>query len=162
MTKVANKRWLRRLSILVVAAAICSAYWFVRWGYLRLQVAMGEEQTQMFEECRTMALQSSQADQIAGLIHATIIYYPSGTKQTKGSHLDRMVERGRQSAIRDMIAHLRSISGTDLGSDPQVWINRFGEREREREPVQPGGAANGSQPIRSETNRSSSTAGPRR
>jgi hypothetical protein len=129
MTPAANKRWLWGLSILVVAAAICSGYWFVRWGYLRVQVALGEEQTHMFDECRTNALQSSQPERIAGLIHAAIIYYPSGKKQTAGSHLDRMVERGRQSAIRDMLAHLRIITGADLGSDPQAWINRFGEKE---------------------------------
>jgi len=158
MTPVANRRWLRGLSILVVLATIGSGYCFVRWGYLRVQVALGEEQTQMFEECRTRALEHSRPEKIAGLIHAAIIYYPSGTKQTPGSHLDRMVERSRQIAIREMIAHLRATTGADLGSDPQAWINRFGEKEL----VQPGGAANGSHPIRSETNRTSSTAGSRR
>jgi len=158
MTPAGYRRWLWVLSILLVATVTFAGYWFVRWGYLRLQVALGEEQTQMFDECRIQALQSSQPERIAGLMQAVIIYYPSGSKQTAGSHLDRMVERSRQAAIRDMIAHSRVMTGVDLGSDPEAWIARY----RDEAIVQPDGAANGRQPIRSETNSTRSAAGSHR
>jgi hypothetical protein len=83
----------------------------------------------MFEECRTQALQSSDPKKIAGFIQAAIIYYPSGTKQSTGSHVDRMVERSCELAIDDMIARLRIVTGGDLGKDPQSWIDRYGEKE---------------------------------
>jgi hypothetical protein len=38
----------------------------------------------------------------------TLSYYPSGTKQTKDSRLDQVVERARQCAEREIIAILRS------------------------------------------------------
>jgi len=91
----------------------------------------------MFEECRAGALQSSQPERIVGLMEAAIIYYPSGTKQTAGSHLDRMIERSCQQAVEDMLAHLRATTGTNFGSDPQAWIDRYGEKKI----VKPTGAA---------------------
>jgi hypothetical protein len=48
-------------------------------------------------------------------------YYPSGTKQTKGSRLDRLLERARQCAVREIIAILRSRTGEDFGDDPRRW-----------------------------------------
>ena len=127
----------------------------MRWGGLHVHVALGEEQTQMFEECRTQALQSSDPKKIAGLIQAAIIYYPTGTKQTVGSHVDRMVERSRQLAIDDMIARLRNVTGVDLGKNAQPWIDRYGEMEM----VQPDRAASPSQPTGSQTNQLSAAAG---
>ena len=43
-------------------------------------------------------------------------------KQTEGSALDRVVERARQSAVREIIAILRSRTGKDFGDDPRRWI----------------------------------------
>ena len=50
-------------------------------------------------------------------------YYPSGTKQTKSSRLDRVVERARRCAVREIIAILRSRTGRDFGDDPRRWID---------------------------------------
>ena len=49
-------------------------------------------------------------------------YYPSGTKQTKGSGLDQVVERARQCAVREIIEILRSRTRKDFGDDPRRWI----------------------------------------
>ena len=155
MIPSAHRRWLWTLSALSLICLAFAGYWFVRWGLLRVQVALGEEQTQMFEECRTQALQSSDPKRIAGLIQAAIIYYPSGTKQSIGSHVDRLVERSRHLAIDDMIAQLRVVTGADLGKDPQSWIDRYGEKEM----VQPDREASRSQPTGSQTNQLSRAAG---
>ena len=128
MTANKNERWIWALSVFFIAAVIVAGYWYVRWGYLHAQVALGEEQTQMFEECRIQANQSNDPKRIADLIEAVIIYYPSGSKQTVGSHLDKMVERSRQATLKDIITHLRTTTGVDLGNDPQVWIQRFGDK----------------------------------
>lgn len=112
----------------------------------------------MFEECLNQALQSTQPERIVGLMEAAIIYYPSGTKQTAGSHLDRMVERSRQRTIQDMITHLRATTKADLGSNSQVWIDRYGEKTL----LQSDGPTNVSQTIRSLTNATSSVAGSHR
>lgn len=142
MTATGLRRSTWILSALLVVAVAGVGYWFVRHGWLHAQTALAEDQTLMFEECREKALQSSSPQDIVGCIEQTLIYYPSGSKQTTGSHLDRMVERARRLAVDDMIRHLRTETGIDLGNDPQKWIARFG-----KEGVQPDGAANGSLPV---------------
>ena len=142
------------LAVLLVLASALAGYWFVRYGWLRVQAALGEEQTLYFEEARERGLHNSRPEDIVGCIEGTLNYYPSGTKQTAGSHLDRMVERARRLAVDDMIRHLKSVTGVDLGNDPQKWIERFGERGG-----QPDGPANRSQPVRSETSETSGAAG---
>ncbi len=143
-----------RLVLILSAGSLvslaCAGYFFVRWGLLRVQVALGEEQTQMFEECRTQALETSDPKKIAGLMQAAISYYPSGTKQSNGSHMDRVVERSRRLALEDMISRLGVVTGSDLGHDPQKWIDQYGEKET----VQPGRATNPIQSTTSRTNQS--------
>ena len=53
--------------------------------------------------------------------------YPSGTKQETGSRLDRIVERERGVAVRDIVAHLRTKTGEDLESS-EAWIQKYGKR----------------------------------
>ncbi len=61
-----------------------------------------------------------------GFLESAHNYYPSGTKQTAGSPLDRTVERSRSNAERQIIAMLREITGADLGLNPNAWIDKFG------------------------------------
>jgi len=95
---------------------------------LGLRVAFAEEQTQIFDEMRTMALQSN-PDKAVEYLEYAVTYYPSGTKQISGSRLDRIVERARQAAIREMIADLRAKTGHDFGDDPNLWINELKTRK---------------------------------
>ena len=60
-----------------------------------------------------------------GYLRYTRDYYPSGTKQTSGSRLDRIVERSRRLAELRIIQMLQEATGKDLGSDADVWIREF-------------------------------------
>jgi len=84
-------------------------------GYANQQIAD-------FETLRGKALRGSRVEAIECL-EAVLAFYPSGTIQTAGSQLDRMVERSRESAAREIVRHLRRNSPKDLGDDPQVWID---------------------------------------
>ncbi|HYG34246.1 MAG TPA: hypothetical protein VEC99_05655 [Clostridia bacterium] len=148
-TKPRRSTWV--LSGLLVLAVGLAGYWFIRHGWLHVQAALADDQTLYFEEAREKGLQSSRPEDIVRYIEGALNYYPTGTKQTTGSHLDRMVERARRLAVDDMIRHLQSKTGLDLGTDPQSWIERFGEN---RDQVD---ATNGSQPLRVETNTTSAT-----
>jgi hypothetical protein len=64
------------------------------------------------------------------LLEYVVSYYPSGTKQTAGSRLDKIVERARQSTIREMISALRKRSGQDFGDDPQAWLRQAGRLKK--------------------------------
>ena len=78
----------------------------------------------MFDELRVQALHDDAIEAAACLKHV-FIYYPSGSKQRTGSHLDRTVERHRISAAREIIAYLRRTTGQDLGDKPEPWIERY-------------------------------------
>ena len=100
-------------------------YW--NYGWLKVHVALASEQTQIFDEMRTKAAQSSPAG-AAGCLQYVVNYYPSGSKQETGSRLDRIVERERTLAVRDIIAYLRVKTGQDLGENPNAWIRKYAPR----------------------------------
>jgi hypothetical protein len=94
----------------------------------RLRISFADEQTQTFEDSRTRALESSDRHDIAKHLSYVVSYYPSGSKQEQGSRLDGIVERSRAAAIRDIVAHLRSTPGDDLGPDTVTWIQKYAAR----------------------------------
>ena len=96
-------------------------------GWLTIRVAWASEQTKIFEEMRTRALKSDPAG-AAGYLEYVVGYYPSGSKQETGSRLDRIVERERALAVRDIVAYLRTKTGEDLGERPEVWIRKYSKR----------------------------------
>ena len=118
----------RRLTLLLTALCIglllFSAYmgWHIFVRTIRMSFA--EDQMQVFEIARRKALASDAADAALSLRSVTG-YYPSGTKQTTGTSMDRVVEQFRARAVEDIIAHLRAQTGEDLGSEPGPWIQRF-------------------------------------
>jgi hypothetical protein len=95
---------------------------------LSLRVAFAEDQIEIFDEMRTRALQSPPAEAVEFLEYV-VEYYPSGTKQVPGSPLDRIVERARQNAIKEIIASLRDKTGRDYGDDPKRWIAELSRRQ---------------------------------
>jgi hypothetical protein len=121
----------KRLTIVlgVVCAGLLVLFGSLFWsyGWLKVRVAFASEQTQIFDEMRTRALQSDAAE-AAGCLEYVVGYYPSGSKQETGSRLDRMVERERTLAARDIIAYLRTKTGEDLGAGPETWIQKYAKR----------------------------------
>ncbi len=93
---------------------------------LRVRIALADEQTAIFDDMRVKAEPADAAKALDYLEYA-LRYYPSGTKQTEGSQLDRIVERARQNALREIIAGLRVKTGKNLGDDPQRWLDELRE-----------------------------------
>ena len=91
---------------------------------MKIQVAFASEKAQIFDDMRRQALQSDAAG-AAGCLAYVVNYYPSGSKQETGSRLDRMVERERGLAERDIIAYLRTKTGQNLGESPEPWITKY-------------------------------------
>jgi hypothetical protein len=115
------------ISLQVVAALSAALAAWLAWGYFRLEleVSFADDQTAIFEEMRLQAWQGDAAA-AAGCLRYVVGYYTSGTKQRAGSRLDRMVERERARAVKQIITRLRTLTGQDLGEEPDVWIQRFG------------------------------------
>ncbi|MGO8926236.1 MAG: hypothetical protein ACLQU3_05015 [Limisphaerales bacterium] len=118
------KRLTIALGVACVGLLVLCACLFWSYGWLKIHVAFASGQTQIFDEMRTKALQSDPAG-AAGCLQYVVNYYPSGSKQETGSRLDRIVERERTLAVRDIIAHLRVKTGQDLGENPDAWIQKY-------------------------------------
>jgi len=100
------------------------------WNYFRLQleVAFAEDQTQIFDDMRQKALQAD-AVGAAESLEYVVNYYPSGTKQSANSRLDKVVERERVSVTHDIVSYLRQKTGEDLGADPEAWIKKYAKNK---------------------------------
>jgi hypothetical protein len=111
----------------LAATATLAVIWIgIAHFLLSLSIAFAEEQVSIFDGCLETALKSEPSKAVAQL-HYVRDYYTSGSKQTAGSPLDRVVESHRAGVMREIIAHLRLKTGVDLGNDPQAWIDRFGK-----------------------------------
>jgi len=125
--------WASTLALVAVAAWL-----FVDLGFTKVRTALADEQTSLFEEMRRKAEEAEGTDLAA--LEYVLNYYPSGTKQAAGSHLDRVVERARRGAVREILATFRSRTGRDHGDDPRRWIE---ELKRERGPGDRGASPGG-------------------
>jgi hypothetical protein len=114
--------------VLCAIMFVGSGFLFWSYGSLHIQTAFADEQTRIFDEMRTQALQSNSPPDIAGALAYAANYYPSGSKQRAGSRLDRVVERHRTAVVRDIVAHVRRSTGEDLGESPELWIQKYAQR----------------------------------
>jgi hypothetical protein len=110
----------RLFAVAVAAGALCLGFCVIDHWLTVVHIAFAQEQTAIFDQMRRQTAESATLD--LGYLEYALWYYPSGTKQTKGSSLDRVVERARQCAVREIIEILRSRTGRDFGDDPRRWI----------------------------------------
>jgi uncharacterized protein YijF (DUF1287 family) len=113
-----TRRWI--IAAAVVAILLGFGFCLISHSITSVQIAFADEQTAIFDQMRRQTAEAAAVD--ASYLEYTLWYYPSGTKQTKGSRLDRMVERARQCAVREIIEILRSRTRKDFGDDPRRWI----------------------------------------
>jgi hypothetical protein len=118
------KRIIIVLSVVCVALLTVNGMFLWNHGRRTIELAFADEQTRIFDEMRVKATQSGPADAV-GYMQYAITYYPSGTKQRAGSQLDRIVERERGCAVREIICHLRATTKEDLGENPSPWIKKY-------------------------------------
>lgn len=122
-----RKRWQSVFGIACIGLLLLNACLIWNNASLSIRVAFAGEQMQIFEEMHVQAVGSDVAGAVSCLEYV-IGYYPSGTKQTKGSRLDGMVERHRALAVREIIAHVNNTAGEKLGDSPEAWIQKYGRR----------------------------------
>lgn len=130
---------MNRTRTIVIFAAIAVLCAVVAWQFARdatksTKISFADEQTEIFSEMvvkATDALNRQPPDVRAaiGFLEYTHRYYPSGTKQTVGSALDRIVERSRSLAESRMIEMLRDATGEDHGATAEDWIRELRNHE---------------------------------
>jgi hypothetical protein len=94
-----------------------------RYTMLNLRIAFGDGQVAIFKEMEASA--KSTADPLSGKLEYVLNYYPSGSKQARGTQLDTVVESARSNAIAALITRLRVTTGKDFGNDPGKWLKEY-------------------------------------
>lgn len=96
-----------------------------KYTTFKIRVAFAEGQVAIFNTAEATAVQTTNPRILTGQLQYVTEYYPSGTKQIKGSRLDRIVEASRSNAVRAIIVRLRVVTEKDFGDDPSQWIKAF-------------------------------------
>jgi hypothetical protein len=124
MTIQGYKRLAVGLGVLAGLLTLLVVLLFVSHFRLVLELAFASDSSDIFAEMRDKALRGDPQEAV-GCLEYVVCYYPSGTRLREGSRFDRMVERERACAVREILAYLRARTGLDLGEDPGPWIERF-------------------------------------
>jgi hypothetical protein len=100
---------------LVSAVALCAIFsWLIfergRFAVRELQIMFAREQTALFEEMTRKALATKDEKELSEIRQYIEWYYPSGTKQAKGSSLDMIVESARRDALAAIDARVEACS----------------------------------------------------
>lgn len=116
-----------KLILAVGAFFFVTTLWY-GWLYstLKIRTKFAEEQIRIFSEMSNRSMASTPAD-AAGCLDYVVNYYPSGSKQTRGSALDTLVEAQRKRAQLEIISVLRARTRDDLGQEPGPWIKKYGK-----------------------------------
>ena len=101
---------------------------FVKFGMHMIHVELGKGQVEMFYRMKADALQSDSVERMIFCLDFIHTCYPSGTKQTKGTRMDSIVENVRTEVMGDIVSALRMKTGEDYGDDPVKWIKVYLKR----------------------------------
>src|SRR5688500_671299 len=114
MNESRRRRHFPALLVICIISIIAGGMGLGSYLLLQMRVSFAADQTRIFEEMRSKALTSDHSEAVQCLEYV-VRYYPTGTKQIPGSPLDQTVERARVRATADIIDHLRTSTGSDLG-----------------------------------------------
>ena len=111
-------------SSLILIFVVCVIF-AAKYTMLRVRVDFAEAQVNIFEEMKRSANETADPQKLSGQLEYVVNYYPSDSKQPKGSRLDGVVETARSNAIGAIISRLRITTGKDLGESPEAWFKEF-------------------------------------
>ena len=87
--------------------------------------------TQMLQEGRDAALVNTNITEVAGTLRWVGRFYrPSEPPSGPERHHYNMMERIRISYERDIMLHLRQLTGDQLPDDPKIWIEKYAKPEK--------------------------------
>lgn len=122
---------MKKVLLIVLTTSLLCYSLHVSFLYFRqtLFIIFADEQIRIFHLMQNEIYQSKDPYDMAVKLNYIVSYYPSGTKQEKGSRLDCIVETVRKNVTSDVINFLKRSTGKDFGSDAQQWINKLQETQ---------------------------------
>ena len=113
-----------------IILGVTVAWLACQFGKATMQAAFAEEQVRIFYAMRDRARPLSPVQAVESLEYAAG-YYPSGTKQTAGSRLDRLVEAVRVDVCRQIMGELKTKTGEQIETVDgwREWKSKAGKKE---------------------------------
>ena len=132
MTPSGSKRLAIALSVVALILGILAAWGWSRAIMNELRATLADGWTQMLQEGRDGALKSTNVVEIAGTLRWVGYFYRAPVPPAAGieRHHYNLMERVRDGYQREIVAHLRDLTGEQLGEDPKSWIDRYAKPER--------------------------------
>ena len=130
MTIVGYKRCVVGLS-----AGLAMMTGIAAWcGYLGFRNAMETMLTDnwamVLDEMRESGMEQTNAPEIAATLRHVERWYHGPTPDSGTSrHLHNLMERVRAGVERELIRHLRDVTGEDFGVGPGPWIQKYAKPE---------------------------------
>lgn len=116
-------------SLISASLVIYSVNVTIKHFSLVLDVCFALEQVEVFHAVKEQIKSGNDnRKEIASQLNYIINYYPSGTKQEKGSRLDRIVESARKDVLEDLIIFLKGKLNEDYGSVPEKWVESLNNK----------------------------------
>ncbi|HWQ92394.1 MAG TPA: hypothetical protein VN673_12030 [Clostridia bacterium] len=131
MTIFGQKRFTIALSLVAVILAVLAAWGWARATMNEIHATLSDGWTDMLQEGRDSALASTNITEIATTLRWVSRFYRSPQPPAHGieRHHYNLMERVRDCYLQDIVAHLRRLTGEELGDDPTLWIEKYAKPE---------------------------------
>ncbi len=96
--------------IIVAALTAVVIYQACMMFSCRIHIAFAREQVEYFDFLESKAPAANREAEILELMQSVETYYPSGTKQVPGSHLDEVVKSRRRKTLNVLKRHHDSLA----------------------------------------------------
>ena len=97
---------------------------------LQVETTLADGHAGELETLRDDALANTNVTKIADTLRYMAIYYAPSDPEVLRKRHESLLGRVRRELIRDVIDHLRKLTGRDLGEDPALWVAAYAPPER--------------------------------
>lgn len=96
-----------------------------------VHATLADGRTEMLQEGRDAALSKTNVTEVADSLRWVGRFYRPPEPPTSGieRHHYNLMERVRVCYQRDIVLHLRQLTGEQLGDDPKLWIQKYAKPE---------------------------------
>lgn len=128
--KSASRKTVWALSLTVAVLAVLLLWSLFRGALVEIETTLADEHARELETLRDSALASTNVTDAADTLRHIAIYYAPSDPEVLKKRYESLLRRVRRELIRDVIDHLRKLTGRDLGNDPAPWVAAYAPPEK--------------------------------
>jgi hypothetical protein len=131
----APARPVRQRVVWILAAVVAVLVGLLIWSVvsnlrIHIETILADGHAMMIEEMRDAALEKTNVTEVADYLRHVSRFSPPADPKDLKMPAERLLRRVSTSVEREIIAHLRRLTGKDLGNDPVRWIEVYAPPEK--------------------------------